>query len=229
MGIWKDLLGTTSAFFRIGLSGVRLKNGSGNLLVRNAGDSADAEITASKANISGNDLVLNSDAAGSGADYKITLSRPASGMTADVALTLPVDDGTAGQVLATDGSGALSWVSAASTGLADKIDTTSLAYNSSGTVSMFTTGAGDVVEYIDVVVDTAFDGSGPTPVVSVGISGSVSKYAASTQIDLTTTGQYRIHPGLGAQGAEALIATFTAGGSASAGAARILVHYATPA
>lgn len=229
MGIWKDLLGTTSSFFRIGLSGVRLKNSSGNLLVRNAGDSADAEVTASKVNISGELIDINSDAAGSGADWKYTIRRPISGMTAAVDLTLPVDDGTASQVLSTDGNGVLSWVSAGDTSLADKVDTTSLAHNSSSEVAMFTTGASDVIEYIDVVVDTAFDGSGPVPSMSVGVTGTVSKYVASTQVDLTTLGQYRVHPGLAAQGAEALIITFTAGGSATAGAARVLVHYSTPA
>lgn len=227
MGIWKDLLGTTSSFFRIGLSGVRLKNSSGNLLVRNAGDSADAEVTASKVNISGELIDINSDAAGSGADWKYTLRRPTSGMTAAVDLTLPVDDGTAGQVLSTNGSGVMSWVSAGDTALADKLDTTSLAFNSSATVSMFSTGANDVLEYIDVVVDTAFDGTSPS--MSVGIAGTVSKYVASTQVDLTATGVYRVHPGLPAQGAEALIITFTAGGGATAGAARVVAHYATPA
>lgn len=224
-GLWDDLLGTTRSFFRLGLSGVRLKDSSGNLVVRNAGDSADAEVTASKVNVSGNSVVINSDAAGSGADFKITLARPTSGMTADVTLTLPVDDGTPSQVLQTDGSGNLSWVSAGSTAALDHLDTTSLAFGSASPVAMFTTGASDVIEYIDIFVDTAFNG---TSTMSVGISGTTSKYVAATQVDLTTTGQYRIHPGQAAQGAEALIITYAAGG-ASAGAARVVVHYATPA
>ena len=48
-----DLAGTLGGFFRLGLSGVRLKNNAGNLAVRNSGDrvvpGADAEITAAKA------------------------------------------------------------------------------------------------------------------------------------------------------------------------------------
>lgn len=227
MGIWKDLIGTTGSFFKLGLAGVRLKNSSGNLVVRNAGDSADAEVTASKVSASGDvGLVINSDAAGSGADWKITLQRPSSGMTADVLYTLPVDDGTPNQVMATDGSGVLSWVSAASTSAADKCDTTNLAFNSSGTVAMFSTGAADIIDKIQIVVDTAFDGTAPA--VSIGISGTVSKYLASTQVDLATVGTYEVNPGKTAQGAEALIATFTAGGGATAGAARILVYYNTP-
>lgn len=227
-GLFSDLWGTTKAYFKIGgTTGVRLKNSAGDLLVRNTGDTADAAITASKANISGDVIDLNSDAAGSAADWKYTIQRPASGMTAAVTLTLPVDDGTAGQVLSTDGAGVLSFVSAGSTALADKLDTTSLAFNSTSPVTMFTTGASDIVDYIDFVIDTAFDG---TPTVSVGIAGTTSKYAGTTDVDLKAAAGtvFTVHPGLGAQGAESLIATYSAG-AATVGAARIIVHYATPA
>lgn len=220
-----DLIATSSAFLKIGLSGVRLKNSTGNLSVRNSADSADAEVTASKVNISGEILDLNSDAAGSGADWKYTIQRPTSGMTAAVTLTLPVDDGTANQVLQTDGAGVLSWVSAGSTASSDKVDTTSLAFGSTSPVTMFTTGAADIITKIQVIVDTAFNG---TSTVSIGITGTTSKYVATSQVDLTTAGIYEITPGLTAQGAEALIATYSAGG-ASAGAARILVFFTTPA
>jgi hypothetical protein len=224
MGIWSDLLGTTGAYFKLGLSGVRLKDSSGNLLVRNSGDSADAQVTTSKLNVSGDVVDINSDAAGSGADWKYTLQRPSSGMTAAVTLTLPIDDGTPGQVLQTDGSGAMSWVSAGSTASSLKLDSTSLAFGTASPVAMFTTGAADIIEYIDVVVDTAFNG---TSTMSVGITGTTSKYMPATALDLTATGMYRYHPGLTAAGAESLIITYSAGG-ASAGAARVIVHYATP-
>ena len=227
-GLFSDLWGTTKAYFKIGgTTGVRLKNSAGDLLVRNTGDSADAAITTSKVNISGDVLDLNSDAAGSGADWKFTLQRPSAGMTAAVTLTLPIDDGTAGQVLSTDGVGVLSWASAGSTALADKLDTTSLAFGTASPVAMFSTGAADIVDYIDIVIDTAFDG---TPSLSIGITGTTSKYASTTDVDLTAAAGtvFTIHPGLGAQGVEALIATYAAGG-ATAGAARIIVHYATPA
>jgi len=226
MSIFSDLLGTTKDYFKLGFTGVRLKNSSGNLLVRNTGDSADAEITASKVNVSGESLVINSDSAGTAADWKITVQRPTSGMTADVALTLPVDDGTAGQVLSTDGSGILSWVSAGSTALADKVDTTTLAFGSTSPLALFSTGAADIINYIEVVVDTAFNGTAPT--MSIGVSGTTSKYTATTEVDLKSTGSYLIHPAQIAQGIEALIATYVADAS-SAGSARILVHYCTPA
>lgn len=227
-GLFSDLLGTTKAFFKIGGSlGVRLKNSAGNLLIRNTGDSADAEITASKVNVSGNSVDLNSDAAGSGDDWKYTLQRPSSGMTADVVITLPTDDGTSGQVLSTDGNGVTTWVSAGDTSLAEKLNSTSLAFGTSSPLALFSTGAGDIIDHIDVIVDTAFDG---TPSLSIGITGTTSKYAGTTDIDLTAAAGtlFQVHPNLDAQGIEALIATYSAG-SATVGAARIVVHYATPA
>ena len=227
MSLFSDLLGTVGGYFKIGLSGVRLKNNSGNLVVRNTGDSADAEVTASKINVSGDAIVINSDAAGSGADWSYTLNRPATGMSGTVSLTLPVEDGSPSQVLSTDGSGVLSWVTAASTSQLLSLDTTSLAHGSGGTVSMFTLPANAVVEYVAVIVDTAFDG---TPSMSVGLSGSASKYLASTQVDLTTAAKtiFRVHPGEPASvSTEALEIAYTAGG-ATTGAARVIVAYAVP-
>lgn len=227
MGLdWQDLQGTTKGAFRLGFAGVRFKNSGGNLLIRNTGDSADAEITASKVNISGNVVVLNSDAAGSGADWLYTLQRPASGQGGAVTLTLPVDDGTPSQALITDGSGVLSWASAASTASSIKVDSTALAFGDTSPITMFTTGAADLVLLIMVVIDTAFDG---TPSLSIGVSGTTSKYLGTTDIDLTqpATTSFIIHPNLAAQGAEALIATYVAG-SATVGTARILTHFVTP-
>jgi len=224
MSIWSDLLGTSKPTFKLGFLGTTLKNSSGNLLVRNSADSADAEITASKLNMSGDILDINSDATSTGANWKYTLQRPTSGMTAAVTLTLPPDDGTASQVLQTDGNGVLSWASAGTTASSLKVDTTSLAFGTASPLTLFSTGAADIIEKIQIIVDTAFNG---TSTVTVGITGTTSKYSTTTDADLTTVGVYEIHPGLTAQGAESLIATYAAGG-ASAGAARILVTFATP-
>ena len=195
--------------------------------MRNTGDSADAAVTASQVKISGENFEINSDAAGSGADWKYTIARPTSGMGAAVTLTLPVDDGTADQVLKTDGSGVLSWTAAGNTALAEKVDTTNLAFGTSSPLTLFTTGGSDVIYAVRITIDTAFDG---TPSVSIGIAGTTSKYMAATEVDLTAAALsvFEVHPGKTAQGAEALIATYSAG-SASAGAARIEVVYATPA
>lgn len=45
MGLWTDIVGSVRGYIRLGLTGVRLKNSSGALAVRNAGDSADASVT----------------------------------------------------------------------------------------------------------------------------------------------------------------------------------------
>lgn len=50
----------------------------------------------------------------SGSNYKITMAAPS--LSADYSLTLPVDDGGSGQVLSTDGSGNLSWVTVSGAG-----------------------------------------------------------------------------------------------------------------
>ncbi len=229
-GRWLDLFGTLKTGIKLGLTGVLLKNSSGNLLVRNNADGADAEVTASKVNISGNDVVLNSDAAGTGADWAYTLRRPSTGMGAAVVLTLPDTDGSSGDVLQTDGSGVLSWTASGGGGGATnpkKVDTTTLAFGASSPVALFSTIANERIYEARVIIDTPFNG---TPSLSLGISGTVSKYMASTEVDLTAAAgtSFEVHPNLVAQGIEALIATYSAGG-ASAGSARIEIDYGIPA
>lgn len=227
MSKFLDLLGTTASYMKVAINGVMLKNNSGNLLIRNNGDTADAEITASKVNVSGNDLVINSDAAGSGADFTITLRRPASGMTASYVFQYPTTDGSPDQVLKTDGNGNTDWVSLAGTAEKISCDTTALAFGSGATVSMFTLPANAVILCVRVTIDTAFNG---TPTMSVGIAGTTSKYLAATQVDLksvATTG-FEVYPNLPGNGStEALIITYAAGG-ATAGAARVEVEYSIP-
>lgn len=109
MSLWQKLVGTTESFFRLGFAGPRLKDSSGSLVVRNPGDSADSGVIALKVSVSGDDIDINSDAAGSGADWKYTLRRPSSGMASAIVLTLPVNDGSNGEALVTDGSGNLSF------------------------------------------------------------------------------------------------------------------------
>jgi hypothetical protein len=222
-----DLVGTSESSFKIEKAGVLLKNATGNLSIRATDDSADAGITADLVSVSGDILEINSDAAGTGDDWKLTLQRPATGMTANVALTFPADDGTTGQVLATDGSGVLSWTSAGNTSLCVKADTTTLAFDSSSSVDLFSTGAADIIRTIQVIVDTSFN---TVATVSIGITGTASKYAAATKIDLTAAAGsiFEINPALAAQGVEALKATYSAN-SATAGSARILIDYVTPA
>jgi hypothetical protein len=227
MAFFPDLIGTTLSYFKIGINGVRLKLSGSNLFIRNAGDTADAELTASKLNASGDDIVINSDAAGSGSDYLYTLRRPST-QTAATVLILPPTMGTAGQVLGTDGTNT-SWVSAASTASCVSCDTTTLNYNSASSVAMFTLPANAVVHKVQVIIDTQF--SGGTPTASVGYSGSTSAFMGANQLSLTDSAGviYEANPSVAASGTTtALIITYAAGG-ASAGSARFLVYYSVPA
>lgn len=227
MSLFSDLKGTSFGSFLLGLTGVRLKNSGGNLLVRNNADNADAEITSAKVNVSGNGITLNSDAAGSGNDWVFNLNRSTS-QTQAVTLTLPVDDGSAGQVLQTDGDGVLSWASAGSTADLVHVNSTTLAFGDSSP-TLFTLPANAVIHKVRVIIDTAFDGTAPS--LSVGITGSTSKYMATTQNDLKGTAEdiFESNPGKAPVGAsESLLATYVPS-SSSAGSARIEVHYSNPA
>lgn len=225
MSVWSKITGTQVGKFVLGLTGVTLKNSSGNLLVRNNADSADAEATASKFNASGNTgLVINSNSAGSGADWKISVARPTSGMTADWTLTLPDTPGSPNQVLQTDGSGVTVWAST-SAGSNEITDTTSFAFGSASTVSMFTLPANAVVLSTMVIVDTAFDG---TPSLSVGITGNASKYVGSGDSLLSLPDRFDVPNELAANGSsEAMEISYAAGG-ATVGAGRVLVSYVIP-
>lgn len=226
-----DLIATSAGYFKIGLTGVRLKNSSGHLLVRNPSDSADAELTTSMLKNSGDSIEINSDAANTGTDRKVTISiNPAA--SAALTLQMPPAKGTDNHVLrqkagTSAGVLELELAAAGSTDSCDTVDTTSLAFGSSSPVTMFTLPANAVVTKVVIVVDTAFDGTAPS--VSIGVSGTTSKYFPATAVDLKTIGGYEYHPGLVADGTtNAIIATYSADGSA-AGAARMLVHYTIPA
>lgn len=228
-GRFLDILGTTYNKIQLGIdaAALGLKSVGGKVRARNKADSADAPVVGSVISASGDFLELNEDAAGVGADWKVTLARPAVGMTAAMTLTLPTSTGSPSQVLTTDGSGALSWTTVAAG--TDKIvtDTTSLAFGSTSPGVMFTLPANAIVQNIVVTIDTAFNG---TPSLAVGVTGTTSKYLASTQVDLTqaATTSFEVEPGLNSVATiEALMFTYAAGG-ATAGAARILVSYSIP-
>ena len=219
--------GTQTSKFQLAATaaGVVLKNVSGNLVARNAADSADATVTGSEFLASGNTgLVINSDSAGTGADWKFTLSRPATGMTADTNWVVPINAGTAGFVLSTDGAGNLSWVASAS-GATDTTDTTSLAFGDGATVSCFTLPVNAVVLSITCVVDTAFDG---TPTASVGITANNSKYMGSGDLSLTEAAGWSVNPNILPVGTTEAINIYYSAGGSTVGAARFLISYSIP-
>lgn len=232
MSRFSDLLGTLSSKFKLGIGGPQLKNNAGTIEARDTTDAAYAAIAALLLKLYGNDFVLNAGATGAGADWKLTLSRPSTGMTQDLQIIWPATAPSNGQVLTVSnyasGVITLGWTSSSGNPNAIVLESTALAFGDTSPKTMFTLPANAVVRKVAVVVDTAFNG---TPSLSVGVSGTTSKYLATNQVDLTAGAAtvFEVDPGLAADGsAESLIATYSAG-SATAGAARILVEYGVPA
>lgn len=226
-----NLAATLMSYFVLGWTtaggGTRLKaDGSGNLAVRNQGDSADGALTTSNVNISGNSLTLNSAAGETGANWKLILARPTTGQTADQTITLPAGNGTSGQAVTIDGAGNWGYTSIA-TSSSIATETTTVAFNSSSPITQFTLPATAVVWEMNVIVDTPFTG-GTGSTLTVGVSGTTAKYLGATDSDLSTAGTYGGPPGLTADGStEALIITY-AQNSATAGSARVVVKYSIP-
>jgi len=214
MASWLKIVGTQVSNFRLGLLGVRLKDNSGSLDVRNTTDAAFTDVRAQAV------TVFNNTA---GFGNKIQ-----SGATqaADYVYTLPLTDGTPSQVLSTDGSGVLDWISAASTAACWSVDSTSFAFGTSSPITMFTLPANAVINSVIVIVDTAFDG---TPTLSVGVNGgSASKYVGTADVNLLVADRYEVpNQSVPVGSTEALETTYSAGG-ATAGAGRVLVTYAVP-
>jgi len=222
-----DLRGTLSNLFRLGLGGLQLKSTGGKIRARNATDDADPPLVGSTIAASGDSLVLNEDATGAGDDWMLTISRPDTGMTQALTFKMPANYGTAGFALTTDGAGNLSWASSAAATNLEATDTTDLAFNSTGTVAMFQLPADAVVRLVAIVIDAPFDGA---PSLSIGVTGELSRYLGSTQVDLTAAAGtvFEVDPAAAAEAtAQDLIATYSAGG-ATQGAARMLVSYVIP-
>lgn len=215
MSFYQRIAGTSVGSFVLGLLGVKLKNDNGHLHVRNNGDTGYADVQAK-------DVIVSNNTTG----YDVTFTTSGS-QAADYTLTLPADDGSSGQVLATDGNGVLSWVSAASTASSVKVDSTTINFGDTSPVPAFNLPANAVVTAVRVIVDTAFDG---TPSLSVGIAGNASKYMGSTDNNLTFAAEtvFETVPGKPPVGSlEAIEIAYTAGG-ATAGSCRVEVFHCNP-
>ncbi len=227
-GYFSNLLGTTKSAFRLGKGGPAVKANAGVIEARNAADSDYADIRAALVEVFGDDVVLNAGASEAGADWKLTLSRANTGQTESMQVVWPGPSPASGQVLgvASIASGVvtLEWVNAAGGDDVVKVDTTALAFGDSSPLAMFTMPANALGLEIEVIIDTAFDG---TPSLSIGVSGTPSKFMAATEVDLTAEAGTIWHVKLANApegGSQALIATYAAGG-ATAGAARIITRY----
>lgn len=230
MSVYMDIKGTSEAYFKIGLSqGARLTpaNLGADLDISNTADSAYINIRCLNAYLAGNNIVLNEQATEAGADWKMTIARPSSGMTANVVYTMPAAP-TNGYFLTTDGSGNLSWAAVSSPSVPEKVtvDSTPFVFGDFGAdLTMFTLPANAVVHDVQVIVDTAFDAAAT---IEVGITGNTSKYMTTGQNDLTEAARFQSSPNNIPVGTtEAIKGTFT--GTPTVGAGRVLVFYSIPA
>jgi hypothetical protein len=229
--IWKDIIGTSLGSFLIGLgsTGVRLKNTAGNMIVRNKADNADVNITAARLLASGDNILINSDAASTANDWTFQISRNTA-QTAALEVQFPAAKGTDGYVVrqkAGTPAGVLEFELAAPVAGAPTQDTTNLAFGTTSPLALFILPSNAAIDIIEIIIDTPFNG---TPTLSIGITGTLSKYMAANQIDLSesATTRFEISPNLVPSATtENLIATYAAGG-ATAGAARIVINYAVP-
>lgn len=230
--LWEDLIGTSLGKLQHGIGGPFSKNVSGDLAARDPTDASYVAMRMALAKIFGNDIQLNSGATESGASWIMTLSRPSAGMTGDVQIIMPPDLAPSvnqALTIASISSGVITLQWATIAAGTDKIvvDTTTLAFGTSSPITMFTAPANAEILVVELVIDTAFNG---TPTLSVGVSGTTSKYAPTSAWDLTAAAKtrFKYHPNEPASGSTAaLIATYSAGG-ASAGAAHILTWYCIP-
>src|SRR5690348_7384886 len=186
MSRFLDALGTTVSKFKLGIGGPQLKNNAGAVEARDSADAAYAAISAALVNTYGNDFILNAGAMEAGADWKYTLSRPSTGQTVDLQVIFPSTAPSNGQAMTVTSYSAgvitLGWTTLSGGSNNTVVESTALAFGSTSPVAMFTLPANAVVLKCKVVVDTPFDG---TPSLSVGVSGTTSKYMGSTQVDLT--------------------------------------------
>lgn len=235
MGRFTDIIGVITGNLQFGIGGPRIKRNGTTLEARNAADNALAALvasalTAAGVNITGDDLVLNSDAGGAGADRTMTLRRPSSGMSGDLVIVLPAGDPAVGQALtvASFAGGVITLEYTTVAGGTDKMvwDTTTIGFGTASPAAMFSKPENAVVMAVKVVIDTPFDGA---PQLSVGIAGTTAKYLPTTAVDLTADAGtvFEWDPGLGPQSAESMIATYSAGG-ATEGSARVLTGYVIP-
>lgn len=152
-----------------------------------------------------------------------TLVVTTSSQLGDVA-NVEILGGSAGEVLSTDGAGALSWIPIPSTADALKTVIVPFQYNTSSGSSA-TIPAGAIIDEVRVIVDTAFDG---TAVVAVGNSSSVDAYVATTDTLLSLADRFEFSQSAAALSADDYILVTVTGGGATVGSGRVIVSYSTP-
>jgi len=214
--ILSDLLGTAASYFKIGLNGIRLKNSSGVLHVRNAGDSAFAEVQADAVELVG---------ASSGSTK---LSVPAAAV-AELVLpdSLPSNDQA---LVAVDVSGSvvtLGYADVATGSNQIKAQSEIVGHGTSSPAAVFTPPAN--AQFVEAIIDVteAWNGTGAN--LTVGVAGSTSRYVGTTDLDLTIVQTYRKTLTYTEDGTPDTVNIYiTPGSGASTGAAKVTILYANP-
>jgi hypothetical protein len=223
-----DIRGTSSSYFQIQKGGAKLANEGLGISVRRADGTTYADLYAQQLQLNSNSMVFNYNAAGSGADWTYTVSRPVTGMTAAMSVVLPATDGTAGQVLKTDGAN--NWYFgdiSAPGGLAVASLTIGFAH-ASAVIDIVQIPANAIITDVKVIVDTAFDVA--DTLVEVGVTGTPACEMTTSENDLMGSagdGYSACHNTAPVGGAQMIQANFTKGTS-TVGSCRVLVSYCNP-
>lgn len=144
------------------------------LITPNIGAATGTSLSVSGALTSATSLVL--EETGAGTDT-ITIQAPAS-IAASYTLTLPIDDGASGEVLSTNGSGVLSWVSAG--GVPTTITVANEATDTSCFIAFFTAATGDLGPKTNA--NLTFNSNTGVLTAGQAIAGSITGNAATVTV-----------------------------------------------
>lgn len=201
---------TMQGFFRIG--DIRIKDDSGVVQMRNAGDTAFVDAAVQKIRIQDGNAV-----------NAVVLTSP-GGLGAGVTFTLPGNTGSSGQFLRTDGTGVLSWADAQSNASIVEIESFTEATSSPLTI-IASPPANSTLVGVRLEVTSAAAGGSPT--IEIGTSGDTDAYMTATENDILEPCLYMVHPmeELGTT-PDPIIATITPDGQTFSG--EVYLIYSTP-
>ena len=93
-------------------------------------------------------------------------------------------------------------------------------------MASFTLPIGGIIMSMEMIVDTAFDG---TPTASVGVAADHSLFMGTGDMNLNISAGWNVDPNVQPAGsAEPVIIYYSAGG-ATTGAARLIINFSVPA
>lgn len=208
--ILSRLVRTMSTYFRFGT--VRLKDSSGVVQFRNAGDTAYADSASKQVRVQG-----------SNATNAVILTAPAA-LGGSVTFTLPSAVGSTNQVLADiGGDGTLGFIDvSANANLVQELDFTEAT---SSPATIFAPASN--YRLFNIIVDIESAGSASTPSVSVGTVALPTVYMLATESDLLNVGTYEVNtPVELGVGPDPVVLTITPASQTFTG--RVYVFYALP-